>query len=109
VTTQTPLFDAVQDACSRSHSPERWTDADRPTLLRVCELMLAARDNRSAAKILEAMIERGGPDAIGVECSTDGPNPMTQLLPLLETCRARERLRGAFTGRQVSGPVARRA
>jgi len=67
VTTQTPLFDAVQDACSRSHSPERWTDADRPTLLRVCELMLAARDNRSAAKILEAMIERGGSDAIGVE------------------------------------------
>jgi len=50
VTTQTPLFDAVQDACSRSHSPESWTDADRPTLLRVCELMLAARDNPSARR-----------------------------------------------------------
>jgi len=31
VTTQTPLFDAVSEAWSRSHSPERWTDADRPT------------------------------------------------------------------------------
>ena len=67
MTTQTPLFDAVSEAWSRSHPPESWTDADRPTLLRVCELMLAARDNRSAAKILEAMIERGGSDAIGVE------------------------------------------
>ena len=108
MTTQTPLFDAVQDACSRSHSPERWTDADRPTLLRVCELCWPPATT-PAPRILEAMIERGGPDAIGVECSTDGPNPMTQLLPLLETCRARERLRGAFTGRQVSGPVAGRA
>jgi len=67
VTTQTPLFDAVQDACSRSHSPESWTDADRPTLLRLIELPVVCRRSPRAARVLEAMIERAGPAAIGVK------------------------------------------
>jgi hypothetical protein len=50
VTTQTPLFDAVQDACSRSHSPERWTDADRPT-----DWLVGRDPRRMAQRELRAM------------------------------------------------------